>query len=63
MSEMDAEGAREHSMPETTIDEDEKSYKMTSVQQIKTYTKAKAADSHIERFFVGLKKVERLGIK
>lgn len=40
MSEMDAEGAREHSMPETTIDEDEESYKMTSVQQIKTYTKA-----------------------
>ena len=61
MSEMDAEGAREHSMPETTIDEDEKSYKMTSVQQIKTYTKAKAADRHIERFFCRLEEGRKVG--
>ncbi|MEE0867165.1 MAG: helix-turn-helix domain-containing protein [Clostridia bacterium] len=40
MVEMDAEGAREHSMPETTVDNDEEAYKKTSVRQIKTYTKA-----------------------
>ena len=40
MSEMDYEKAKEHKMPEGTIDEMAQAYKMTSPEKISAYSKA-----------------------